>query len=268
MSTLETFLSDDVAPAERVAAAIESGTNGDLVLTVGEPITGASDTASLLPNAEARILGTPIGGDGGGFLAVALTTDLAESLRLAANQTVPVAVRPLIAAAVDALEQTHGPLGASDDMQEISGDELAGGGAALVAIPLLNGADRVATVILRDGGADIAGAPAGGSGIGGAAPHEFPPIGDGSVSGAVDRALELLNDVEMEVTAELGRRRLSVRDLLALTPGSVVELDRAAGSPVDVLVNGRVIARGEVVVIDEEFGIRISEVIGRDEESA
>jgi flagellar motor switch protein FliN/FliY len=55
---------------------------------------------------------------------------------------------------------------------------------------------------------------------------------------------------------------MTVRDLLSLTPGSVVELDRAAGSPVDVLVNGTLIARGEVVVIDEEFGIRISEIIG------
>ena len=65
----------------------------------------------------------------------------------------------------------------------------------------------------------------------------------------------------MGVTAELGRKRMSVRDLLALTPGAVIELDRAAGSPVDVLVNGTLIARGEVVVIDEEFGIRISEIV-------
>ena len=76
------------------------------------------------------------------------------------------------------------------------------------------------------------------------------------------RSLDLLHDVEMGVTAELGRTRMTVRDLLSLTPGAVVELDRAAGSPVDVLVNGTLIARGEVVVIDEEFGIRISEIIG------
>jgi flagellar motor switch protein FliN/FliY len=53
-----------------------------------------------------------------------------------------------------------------------------------------------------------------------------------------------------------------VRELLELTPGSVIELDRAAGSPVDLLVNGTIIARGEVVVIDEEYGIRVSEIIG------
>ena len=67
------------------------------------------------------------------------------------------------------------------------------------------------------------------------------------------------------MTAELGRTRMLVRDVLGLAPGSVIELDRAAGSPVDVLVNGSLIARGEVVVIDEEFGIRITEVLGYSE---
>jgi flagellar motor switch protein FliN len=64
------------------------------------------------------------------------------------------------------------------------------------------------------------------------------------------------------VTAELGRCHMSIREVLSLTPGAVIDLDRAAGAPVDVLVNGTVIARGEVVVIDEEFGIRISEILG------
>jgi flagellar motor switch protein FliN/FliY len=78
------------------------------------------------------------------------------------------------------------------------------------------------------------------------------------------RSMELLNDVEMGVAVELGRTRMSVRDILGLTPGSVVELDRAAGSAVDMLVNGTLVARGEVVVIDEEFGIRITEIIGHE----
>ncbi|HEY0187076.1 MAG TPA: flagellar motor switch protein FliN [Cellulomonas sp.] len=78
----------------------------------------------------------------------------------------------------------------------------------------------------------------------------------------VQRAsLAVLYDVEMTLTAELGRTKLPVRQVLELTPGSVLELDRAAGSPADVMVNGRLIARGEVVVIDEEFGIRITEII-------
>ena len=74
----------------------------------------------------------------------------------------------------------------------------------------------------------------------------------------------VLADVEMGVTAELGRRRMTVRELLALTPGTVIELDRAAGSPVDVMVNGALLAHGEVVVIDEEFGIRVSEIVTDD----
>lgn len=80
------------------------------------------------------------------------------------------------------------------------------------------------------------------------------------------RSLEVLHGVEMAVTVELGRTRLSVRELLNLAQGSIVELDRPAGAAVDVLVNGTLIARGEVVVVDDEFGVRVSEVIGRDDE--
>ncbi len=80
----------------------------------------------------------------------------------------------------------------------------------------------------------------------------------------VDSAsLELLGDVEMSVTAVLGRTRLSVRHLLGLAVGHVVELDRTADSAVDLLVNGTLVARGEVVVIDDEFGVRITEIVGR-----
>lgn len=72
--------------------------------------------------------------------------------------------------------------------------------------------------------------------------------------------LELLQEVELDVSAELGRARMTLRELLGLSPGNVVELDRLAGSPVDLLVNGMLIARGEVVVVDELFGVRISEL--------
>ena len=77
----------------------------------------------------------------------------------------------------------------------------------------------------------------------------------------VARGLEMLHGVIMDVTVELGRTRMSVRELLALSPGTVLELDRAAGSPADMLVNGRLIARGEVVVVDEDFGLRITEIV-------
>jgi len=100
------------------------------------------------------------------------------------------------------------------------------------------------------------------------ADHEFAPLPAptgsprSSARPAVGGPIELLHEVEMGVTVELGRTRMLVRDILDLSPGSVIELDRAAGAPIDVLVNGTLIARGEVVVIDEEFGIRITEVIG------
>ena len=76
--------------------------------------------------------------------------------------------------------------------------------------------------------------------------------------------LRLLYDVEMTLTAEIGRTRLPVRQVLELIPGSVLELDRAAGAPADIMVNGRLIARGEVVVVDEDYGIRITEIVSAD----
>lgn len=74
--------------------------------------------------------------------------------------------------------------------------------------------------------------------------------------------LALLQDIDMEITVELGRTTMPIRDLLALQPGMVVEIDRVAGAPIDVLVNGHRFACGEVVVIDEEFGLRITEIVG------
>ncbi len=75
------------------------------------------------------------------------------------------------------------------------------------------------------------------------------------------RNIDLLMDVSLQVTVELGRTRRQIRDVLALGPGSVVELDKLAGEQVDVLVNGKLIAKGEVVVIDENYGVRITDII-------
>ena len=72
--------------------------------------------------------------------------------------------------------------------------------------------------------------------------------------------LERLYDVPVELAVEIGRTRMTIRETLALGPGSIVSLDRLAGEPVDLLVNGKPIARGEVVVIDEEFGLRVTDV--------
>ena len=92
-----------------------------------------------------------------------------------------------------------------------------------------------------------------------AQPVTFPSLDDVPASpGGSD--ISLLLDVPLQVTVELGRTQLRIRNVLELVPGSIVELDKLAGEPVDVLVNGKPIARGEVVVIDEEFGVRITDV--------
>lgn len=81
-------------------------------------------------------------------------------------------------------------------------------------------------------------------------------------------SMRLLYDVEMTLSAEIGRTKLPVHDVLDLSPGAVIELDRSAGSPADVMVNGRLIARGEIVVVDEEYGIRITEIVSLADQNA
>jgi len=76
--------------------------------------------------------------------------------------------------------------------------------------------------------------------------------------------LERLYDVPVELAVEIGRTQMTIRETLALGPGSIVTLNRLAGEPVDLLVNGKPIARGEVVVLDEEFGLRVTEVLVSD----
>jgi flagellar motor switch protein FliN len=80
--------------------------------------------------------------------------------------------------------------------------------------------------------------------------------------------LERLFDVPVELAVEIGRTHMTIRETLALGPGSIVTLNRLAGEPVDLLVNGKPIARGEVVVLDEEFGLRVTEVLVGDAASA
>lgn len=75
------------------------------------------------------------------------------------------------------------------------------------------------------------------------------------------RNLDLLLDVPMQVSVELGRARRQIREVLSLAPGAVLELDKLAAEPVDVLVNGKLVARGEVVVIGENFGVRITDIL-------
>lgn len=92
-------------------------------------------------------------------------------------------------------------------------------------------------------------------------------VADGAISNHhgsrsdFDSGIEVLLDVPLEISVELGRMKMMVREVLDLGTGSIIEVDKAAGEPVDVMVNGRLVAKGEVVVIEDNFGVRITEIL-------
>jgi flagellar motor switch protein FliN/FliY len=95
---------------------------------------------------------------------------------------------------------------------------------------------------------------------------QFGDLGpNAAAAGGQEMNLNLILDVAVTLALEVGRARMPVRELLQLAPGAVVELDRLAGEPLDVLVNGVRIARGEVVVVNEKFGIRLTDVVSATE---
>ena len=90
----------------------------------------------------------------------------------------------------------------------------------------------------------------------------FAPLPGSGQAGDTSQ-IDLLLDISLQVTVELGRARMKIQEILGLRNGSVIELDRLAGEPADILVNGTLIAKGEVVVVDEKFGVRVIEVVSR-----
>lgn len=100
-----------------------------------------------------------------------------------------------------------------------------------------------------------------------AKPVELDDFNDGSkpLSGDERRKLDAILDIPVTISMEVGRTQISIRNLLQLNQGSVVELDRLAGEPLDVMVNGTLIAHGEVVVVNDKFGIRLTDVISQTE---
>jgi flagellar motor switch protein FliN/FliY len=198
-------------------------------------------------------------------LAVLVADDLVQALR---SSPIPglelaAAVQPAIDAAAAALGYAAEP--AREVELALVASEL---GAGAVAVPLI-GAGFAACVLASPGAlapsdpapevpASFAPDPSLPTPQPAAAayPASYAPAGTGP-----RRGIEMLHGVDMELTVELGRTRMTVRELLALSPGDVLELDRTAGSPADLLVNGRLIARGEVVVVDEDFGLRVTEIV-------
>ncbi|MEO1534274.1 MAG: flagellar motor switch protein FliN [Planctomycetota bacterium] len=99
----------------------------------------------------------------------------------------------------------------------------------------------------------------------GAVPAAFaPPAFEPAEAEELPKGLDLLSDVDVNVTIELGRTRMLVEDVLRLAEGAVVELDKLAGDPVDVFVNERLVARGEVLVLNDNFCIRVNEILDAD----
>lgn len=95
-------------------------------------------------------------------------------------------------------------------------------------------------------------------------PAQFAPLRASGVN-VSDTNIGMIMDVPLQITVELGRTKKLIREILELAPGSVVELDKLAGEPVDILVNGKIVAKGEVVVIDENFGVRITSIVSMQE---
>ncbi|MCG2578852.1 flagellar motor switch protein FliN [Dechloromonas sp. XY25] len=89
----------------------------------------------------------------------------------------------------------------------------------------------------------------------------FPSFGGNAEAGGMMNELDMILDIPVQITVELGRTKITIKNLLQLAHGSVVELDAMAGEPMDVLVNGTLIAQGEVVVVNDKFGIRLTDII-------
>ena len=93
-------------------------------------------------------------------------------------------------------------------------------------------------------------------------------VTDATAEQVTARNFDLLLDIPLEITVELGRTRLTLRELLGLASGSVVELGKLAGEALDVLVNGKLVARGECVMVNEKFGVRLTDIVSRSERLA
>ena len=267
MSIINDITADN-AVAMAVAAAIENAIGGDLILGVGRPRLEAP-TADLMPAPRARVVRSAFTQGASGGVYIALAEALATRLEAAADDG------QLVTALASAFDTAIATLQEVDAVHlaaphEVALDELLTESAfadrEYAVYSLLDGDQRLGAFVVSAGSASAtAPAPAAPAHDAGAAEaqvpahaapsavppvggvpqvsvHQFQQLGDGGAGSADPRSLSLLHDVEMGVTAELGRRRMTVRDLLALTPGSVIELDRAAGSPIDVLVNGTLIA--------------------------
>jgi flagellar motor switch protein FliN/FliY len=239
----EVLITNDVA-----ALATGAATAALVHLPVSESLTPAPatrDAAAVDIDGQAVVV--KLSGSTSGELLIVVGQALVDALQSSpiGSLEVAAALRP----ALEAAAATIGPV-------VVGPPQTLPAGAAVTAllakpdsavVPLVDGGTVHAVV-----GLSIVVAPAPRS-------ASANPATSSNSFGAA--GMDLLRGVEMDVTAELGRTRMTLNDLLSLHDGAVIELDRAAGAPADLLVNGRLIARGEVVVIDENFGLRITEIV-------
>lgn len=244
-----------LAAAEAPAAApdgsaVEATTMVPLVLrAVDEAVAavageglglGPADGATVAEGADLVALRLRLETAGEPAGALILAAEAAAVAELAAHVT---ALRALEAA------------GAETDAEADAGSETSGTEPAAGSMPA-----PASAAPGGDGGpAPVAGGPA-------IRPAAFPDLGGFGApppSAEPARSIDLLLGVQLQVSVEIGRARLPIREVLALAPGSIVELDKLAGEKADILVNGHPVAQGEVVVVDENFGVRITDVVSR-----
>lgn len=197
------------------------------------PLTARAAGPAERPAASADALVASYVGHVSLELVLVVSEDITEALAAMEQLTVVEALRP----ALEAAAQRVGPGVLGPVETRPAGEVLGGSGAGVFVLEAEDGVHAWFGVRERN-------TPS-------ATPASALPPG----------SLNVLYDVEMVLTAEIGRTRLPVREVLSLTPGSILELDRSAGSPADVMVNGRLVARGEVVVVDEDYAIRVTEII-------
>jgi flagellar motor switch protein FliN/FliY len=193
---------------------------------------------------------SPVGSTGFAPITVAIRADVPGEL-----------LDSIIAACATAAPDLAGSAPASiGSIAELPSDPGLAPSYQLISI----GGDAIGTLVVRgDRRNEPAGAPTGAPSTAAAAGFSPPPTGSGSPrqAGSAANDLNMLRDVVLDVTVELGRESLTLAQMLELTIGSVVELDRAAGAPVDIRVNGILFGRGEVVVVDDEYAVRVVEIV-------
>ena len=248
------------------------------------PVDPQDTRAELMPADDAVAVLARAGDGSGSVVGVIVAPALGKAMGVKADDEAgfATAVGPVLEGLLQTFGDTGGEITTGRGLHAIEALKGRREGGTLHAAGIFAGTTHVATlaICLGDGGGGAADVPEAAAAPAAAAPAATavapeasaafpaaqPSVPASAVGAEAVRSLHLLREVELAVTAELGRTKMTVGQLRGLVPGSVIELDQAAGTPIDLLVNGTIIARGEVVVIDEEFGVRISEIVdGRDE---